>query len=85
MTRDEFDAWRVNPVTRWVFAAIENARQQEKAEWLRISWDGAPPDGKTSPAALIELRTRYDALGELIENGFENWSEWNGELEPERD
>lgn len=84
MNRDEFDAWRVHPVTRWVFAGIERARAQERAEWVRISWDNAPPDGKTSPTALIELRTRYDALGEVIENDFETWSNWNDQ-QPERD
>lgn len=84
MTRDEFDLWLANPVTRWVFAALEKARAQEQAEWMRISWGAAPPNGQVSPAALIELRTRHDAFGEVVANDFETWSIWNGD-EPQRD
>lgn len=51
---------------------------------MRISWDNAPTDGKTSAAALIELRTRYDTLDEMINNDFETWSAWNDE-QPQRD
>lgn len=79
MSRDEFELWRANPVTRWVFDAIRAAQVADRAEWLRVSWDNAPPDGRTSPTVLIELRTRHDALGELVDNDFETWSIWNGE------
>jgi len=76
---DEFTLWRDHPVTKWIFAAIRRAQGQEQAEWLRISWEARPSDGKTSPAALIELRTRHDALGELIDNDLEDWSRMNAE------
>jgi len=79
VTRDDFDTWLADPVTRWVFDGIRNAQAQEKAEWIRLSWDAAPPNGVVSPVALIELRTRHDALGDMIENTYENWSEWNGD------
>lgn len=80
MTRDEFDAWRVNPVTRWIFRGIENAQEAERAEWIRRTWDVPPRHGEQPLLmALIELKTRADALGELIDNEFETWSEWNGE------
>lgn len=75
MMRDEFDLWLKDPVTRWVFAGIERAQEQEKAEWIRQSWEC----GKADPAQLLELRTRSEALGDLLHNDFETWSEWNGE------
>ncbi len=83
ITEDEFALWQVNPVTHWVMAALRRAMDQERAEWLRQSWDAAPPDGRTSPAVLIELRTRHDAFSDVVTNDFDTWSEWNAK--PERD
>lgn len=74
ITRDEFELWRAHPVTKWVMRALENAREQERAEWMRISWEAAPADGHTSPTALIELRTRFDTMGEVTGYTFEEWS-----------
>lgn len=75
MSRDEFDAWLKEPVTRWVFAAVANAREAEKAEWMRQSWG----NGSADQHVLTVLKTRADALGELVDNDFETWSLWNGE------
>lgn len=75
MTRDDFDAWRKDEVTRWVFKGIAAAREQERAEWLRQSWES----GNADQMQLIELKTRSDALGELVDNDFEIWALWNGE------
>lgn len=75
MMRDDFDAWRKDHVTAWVMRAIEQAIKAERAEWMRQSWDG----GNADQDQLLELRTRADALGELIDNDFEMWANWNGE------
>lgn len=75
MMRDEFDTWLKDPVTRWVFAAIRNAQEQERAEWMRQSWENGTADQHN----LTVLKTRADALGELTNNDFETWSHWNGE------
>ena len=75
MQRDDFDAWQKDHVTQWVMRGIRKAMEAEKAEWMRQSWDG----GKADQAQLIELRTRAEALGDLIENDFEMWTVWNGE------
>ena len=75
MMRDEFELWREHPVTQWVFAAIERAVEQERAEWMRQSWTNGVADQHT----LTVLKTRADALGELIDNDFDTWAEWNGE------
>jgi len=73
--REDFHAWLSDPVTKWVFTGVKNAAEQEKAEWVRQSWD----NGKNVSSALLELRTRAFALTELSDNGFEDWQEWNGE------
>lgn len=73
MKLEEFDAWRREPVTKFIFAAIAKAVEQEKAEWLRLSWDG----GEADPLRLAELRTRADALNELIDNDFDTWINWS--------
>lgn len=75
MSREEFDGWKKDPVTLWVFAALRRAAEQERAEWIRQSWD----EGKADPAQLLELRTRAAALSEVTEHQFETWQEWNGE------
>lgn len=75
MNREEFEGWRKDPVTLWVFAALRKAAEQEKAEWVRQSWD----EGKADQSQLSELRTRADALAEVCDHPFETWQEWNGE------
>jgi hypothetical protein len=75
ITRDEFDLWRKDPVTRWIMAGIANAKAQEKAEWDRLSWG----NGEADQGKLTVLKTRSDALGELSDNDYEIWSMWNGE------
>lgn len=72
---DEFTLWQRDPVTRWVMAAIANARSQERVEWDRVSWG----NGVADQNVLTVLKTRADALGELIDNDFATWAEWNGE------
>lgn len=75
MKREDFDAWRKDPVTKYIFAGIAKAMAAEKAEWMRQSWDG----GTADQLQLTELRTRADALGELIDNTYEKWLNWNGD------
>jgi hypothetical protein len=75
VTRDEFDLWKKDPVTKWVFAALERAEDANRAEWIRQSWD----NGKADEAQLIELRSATEAMSEIRLNDFERWSEWNGE------
>lgn len=83
MTREEFDSWLADPVTRWVFAACRKAAAAEEAEWKRVSWD----NGAANQRVLDQLRDRASALTELTDNDFEIWAAWNGEDvdEQERD
>lgn len=77
MNREEFEGWLKDPVTRWVMQGVNKAAEQERAEWMRQSWDA----GNADPAQLLELRTRANALLELIDNDFETWQQWNGEAD----
>lgn len=75
MRRDDFEAWLKDPVTVWVMRAVERAQKQEKAEWVRQSWEA----GVADQSSLLELKTRADALGDLIDNTFEDWENWNSD------
>lgn len=73
MRAEDFDAWLSDPMTKWVFGALRKAAEQEKAEWVRLSWG----TGQNDPETLLELRTRASALTELCDNDFDTWQEWN--------
>lgn len=75
MTREEYDGWLADPVTRWVFRGLERAAAAEQAEWQRVSWS----NGVANQRVLDQLRDRASTLLELVENDFETWTKWNGE------
>jgi hypothetical protein len=78
VTEDDFLAWRDHPVTKWIFKAVEAGAEEQKAEWIRASWEGAT----ANPLLLVELRTRADSYRALIETSFMRWSEMNEPTEP---
>lgn len=78
-TRDEFAAWRDEPVTQFVFAALRRAQQAQRDGWLVASWQGGDADGNL----LTELRARADAYASLEEADYLAFCEWAG-VEPER-
>lgn len=69
-TEEEFEAWRENPVTRWIMAACIRAAEDNKQLWFEMSWEG----GNASPEALIELRTRADAYRAIAETEYAAWA-----------
>jgi len=73
MKLEDFDAWRREPATKFIFAAIRKAVEQEKAEWLRLSWEGGDADQHN----LTVLKTRADALLELVDNDYDTWINWS--------
>ena len=75
MTKDDFQRWYDNPVTKWVFAAVEAAALKQSEAWLDTSWG----TGNADPKELAVLRTRADAYRALFETPFEKWQEMNGE------
>jgi hypothetical protein len=74
-TAEEFARWRDDGVTQWVMRAVQTAAEQNKAAWMKASWE----NGAASPALLQELRTRADAYLALAESPYETWAEWNGD------
>lgn len=77
ITKDDFQRWNDNPVTKWVFAAVENAALKQSEAWMDMSWG----NGVADPAELAVLRTRADAYRALFETPFEQWQQMNGENE----
>lgn len=73
MRREDFDAWRRDPVTKFIFTALDKARDREKAEWVRQSWDA----GQCDPMQLTELRAKAEAITDLLANDYETWIEWS--------
>ena len=75
ITKDEFQRWYENPVSKWVFAAVEQAALKQSEAWMEKSWGS----GVADPYELVTLRTRADAYRALFETPFEQWQEMNGE------
>jgi hypothetical protein len=57
-SRDEFTAWRDDPTTQFVMAALHRNADECRDEWLRVSWEG----GEADQRKLDGLRERSDAL-----------------------
>lgn len=76
-SREAFDAWRENPVTLFVFAALSRAASEQQTSWAATSWHG----GIADQALLTELRVRADAYRAIEEGGYEAFCEWAG-VEP---
>ena len=75
VTRDDFLTWRENPVTKWVFQALETAAAETKTAWVEASWHHKV----SSPELLLELKTREDAYRALIDTTYERFCEIFGE------
>jgi len=57
-SREEFEAWRDDDVTKFVMAALLRNADECREEWLRKSWNSGSADQLT----LTGLRERADAL-----------------------
>ena len=71
LTAEDFARWREDPVTRFVFAAIERNADECREKWVEASWRFNNPN----PVLLSELRTRADANRALIDTTYEGWCE----------
>jgi hypothetical protein len=78
-SRDEFAAWRDDPVTQFVMRALEHNADECRREWLRVSWEG----GNADQRQLDGLRERSDALLGFTAD-YEAFCETLG-LEPEEE
>jgi hypothetical protein len=77
-TRDEWAAWRDDPTTRFVMAALRNAVAAQKQAWDDFSWQG----GCADQLALSEYRTRADAYESIEAGVYEDFCAWAG-VEPD--
>jgi hypothetical protein len=78
-SRDEFEAWRDDDVTKFVMAALLHNANECREEWLRLSWEGGDADQRK----LDGLRERSDALLGFTAD-YEAFCETLG-LEPEEE
>lgn len=78
ITAEEFDAWRDDPVTQWVFAACLKAAEAQRQAFMDASWD----TGVANQQLLTELRTRADAYSALAETTHIGWCNANEEESP---
>lgn len=76
MTRDDFERWLDDPVTKLVMRAFLLAAEKNRDAWIKASWDG----GACSKEMLSELRTRSDAYRAIAETNYEGFCEMNGEI-----
>lgn len=79
-SREEFAAWRSEPITGFAFAALRAAHRAQKEQWDEASWNGGLAEQET----LIMLRTRADAYAALEEADYEAFCQWAG-VEPEKE
>ncbi len=76
-SKEEFQAWRADPTTRWVMAAMASFAGKQRDEWMARTFDaGGHPD----VALLVELRTRADAYRAISDSTFEDWMNTHGEV-----
>ena len=71
-TSEEFDAWRAEPVTQFVFAALRAAQDAQRDQWQAASW----VRGEADELLLTELRTRADAYAGLEETDYDGFCGW---------
>lgn len=60
--KDDFDAWRDNPVTQAVFSAHKKLAEQAKQAWVSASWNG----GDLKPELLADLRATARVSEDLV-------------------
>jgi hypothetical protein len=78
ITKEDFEAWRDNPITEAVFKAFDNLGERAKADWLAMSW-GA---GQCDPLILADLRARAEVIEDFRKITLEALEEW---LDQKRD
>lgn len=79
-TRDEFAAWRADPTTRFLMAALSRNADECGEAWHQYSWVA----GKADQTMLDGLRERADTLRGIVEADYDALCEVLG-LEPEKE
>lgn len=58
ITKDEWEAWRGNPVTEAYFAKIETEVERTKEHWIGVAWD----EGHLDEREYAYHKARVNAL-----------------------
>lgn len=67
INKEEFEAWKDNPITREVDRALVLWADKLKSDWMRHSWEG----GGSDPSLLTDLRARAEQCADLVDLDFE--------------
>jgi hypothetical protein len=67
ITKEDFDAWKGNPVTEAVFKALEAVAEEAKQKWVEASWGG----GQSDPLVLREMKGRAEVALGLVSMDFD--------------
>lgn len=75
VSRADFLMWVEHPVTEWVLGAFAKAGEQQRDDWIGVSWDGGSADDKV----LTSLRERAMAYGAIADPSYEEMCEMHGQ------
>lgn len=65
VSQEEWEAWKAEPITEMVFAALRHQADAAKSAWVNASWEA----GELEPAVLAGLKARAEICEHLI-----NWT-----------
>lgn len=66
--KDEFDAWRDNPITQAVMKYVQELADRAKAEWIAASWE----QGVVDPVLRADLYSRSQIASDLVNLNYED-------------
>lgn len=67
ITQEDFELWRLNPVTEAFFTVLRGKIEECKASWMAASW----AQGKVDERLLADLRARADISQSYVGIDFE--------------
>jgi hypothetical protein len=68
-TKEEFEAWCADPVTRFVATGVRVMIEDLKSFWVQKSWDG----GSADQTELDQLTARADAHASFLQATWEDY------------
>ena len=75
--KDDFDAWKDNPVTQEVFRVVAHIAEIAKEKWISDSWG----KGEANALVLADLRARAEIAKDLTEMTFEEFTDHTDAME----
>lgn len=83
-TNEEWEIWKDNPVSRWVFKALQTSAEAQLQAWISSSWgqtlEGPTPEPDPNLLTkLLVLKTRADAYLAPEQTSYEALCEMTGD------